>query len=101
PLSERPRHGALDLCARRLDELAVADARGTHGLAGATVQALVHLLAEHRGIDSYPAFGDVANELDAASRRRGLAVQLAIGRAIGQAQAAVDASVDDRVAGHV
>ena len=88
--SERPRHGALDLGPRRLHKLAVLHAGGADGLAGAAVEALVHLLAKDGGIDGRRGLRRLSDELDAAARRRGSTVQLAIGRAVRQAQAAMD-----------
>src|SRR5487761_2266811 len=87
PLPSRTRARPLDLCARRLDELAIAHASGTHRLTRPAIQALIHLLDKRGVSQAHGAIGHRLNQPDAPTRRRGLAPRLHIGGTGGQAKA--------------
>ena len=82
--------GLLDRQAERLDQPAVADARGAGRFARAAIEAQFQVAA-HRGRSAAAAFGHQPHQLDAAARAVVLVAQLGVGRASRRAQSAVDA----------
>src|SRR5262249_15335346 len=97
---ERAPGGVLDLGPRGREDRAIADAGRAGRLAGAAVEALVHLELEDGVVEAETPLVDRAHEVDAAARRGGLDVGLAVRWTDGQAEPAVDAGADDRGVGH-
>ena len=94
------RRAAADLPARFLEHAAVGHARRAHRLARAAVEALVEVV-EQRIAGPDAALGEAAHQVDAAARRVGLDLELAIGGAGGEAEPAVDAGVEVGARGRV
>src|SRR5439155_18899782 len=84
---------ALDVGARRFDELAVGHTRGADGLTGATAEAEVEVRDGRVG-QGKASLGERLDEEDPASRRIHLGAEHVKGRAIGEAEAAMHAAVD-------
>ena len=93
PAQRAARPLALDLRARRLDELAVGHARGTHGLAGAAAEAEIQVRGGGVG-QGDASLGQRLDQENAPARRVHLGAQLGERRAVGEAEPAVHAAVD-------
>jgi len=82
---------ALNACAGVLDELAVLDAGGAGGFAGAAVEAFINVIDEGVG-DGSAVLRDVHHLADAAARGVGFETPEAVGGASVEAEPAVDAA---------
>src|SRR5207245_7055810 len=80
-LEERSGPDGDDLRACSLDELAEFDARRARRLAGAAIEAGVHVVVESRGVGAETTFPDVLHEPDPPAGRVHLDAEAGEGRA--------------------